>query len=193
LRFPVQLVARPQGDAPRGYMGRLESGHALCGSEIVVLPSGRRSRIRRIVQHGSEREIAVAGDSVTLVLAHDTDIARGDLIADPHNPPREARALDLTLVWLGHEPLRPAGRYLLQQASRRTLARIGEVASRLDVNTLEERAPDGPVVMNDIVRARLAPQAPIYVDGYDEVRATGSMILIDEATNQTVAAGLVDC
>jgi sulfate adenylyltransferase subunit 1 len=191
LRFPVQLVSRPHADVPRGYMGRLESGHVLCGAEVVALPSGRRTRIRRIVHHGAEREIAVAGDSVTLILADDIDIARGDLLADPQKPPREARALDVTLVWLGHEPLRPGGRYLVQQASRRTLARIGEVSSRLDVNTLDERAPEGRVVLNDIVRARLTLQAPLYVDSYDEVRATGSMILIDEATNHTVAAGLL--
>src|SRR4051812_3167305 len=121
LRFPVQLVSRPQAGAPRGYMGRLESGHALCGTEVVVLPSRRRTRIRSIVHHGEEREIAVAGDSVTLVLTDDIDIARGDLIADPQNPPREARSLEVTLVWLAHEALRPSGRYLLQQASRRTL------------------------------------------------------------------------
>ena len=191
LRFPVQLVSRPQGGAPRGYMGRLESGHALCGTEIVVLPSGRRTRIRSIVHHGAEREIAVAGDSVTLILADDIDIARGDLIADPQNPPREVRSLDVTLVWLGQEALRPNARYLLQQASRRTLARIGEVSSRLDVNTLKAVAPEGEVVLNDIVRVCLSLQAPLHVDPYDEVRATGSMILIDEATNQTVAAGLV--
>ncbi|HEY6822419.1 MAG TPA: sulfate adenylyltransferase, partial [Burkholderiales bacterium] len=191
LRFPVQLVSRPQGGAPRGYMGRIESGHALCGTEVVVLPSGRRTRIRSIVHHGAEREIAVAGDSVTLVLADDIDIARGDLIADPHHPPQEARSLDVTLVWLGHEELRPNGRYLLQQASRRTLARIAEVSSRLDVDTLKSAAPEGAVILNDIVRVRLALQAPLFVDPYDEIRATGSMILIDEATNQTVAAGLV--
>jgi len=176
LRFPVQLVSRPQGDAPRGYMGRIESGHVLAGAEVVLLPGGRRTRIRQIVSHGVEREIAVAGDSVTLVLADDIDLARGDLIADAERPPRETRALDLTLVWLGHEPLRPGGRYTVQQAARRALARV---------------SADGEVRLNDIVRARLALQAPLFVDPYEEVRATGALILIDEATHQTVAAGLV--
>jgi len=176
LRFPVQLVSRPQAGSPRGYMGRLESGHLLTGAEIVVLPGGRRTRVRRILSHGTEREIAVAGDSVTLVLADDVDLARGDLIADPANPPREARSLGVTLVWLGDEPLRPGGRYLVQQASRRTPATV---------------EPDGVVRLNDIARARLSLHAPLFVDAYEEVRVTGCFILIDEATNHTVAAGLV--
>jgi sulfate adenylyltransferase large subunit len=176
LRFPIQLVSRPQAGVPRGCMGRIESGHLLAGTEVVAFPTGRRTRVRQILDHGAQREIAVAGDSVTLVLAHDIDIARGDLIADPANPPREARALDATLVWLGHEALRPGGRYLVQQASRRTLARV---------------EPQGTVRLNDIARARLSLQAPLFVDSYEEVRATGCFILIDEATNHTVAAGLV--
>jgi sulfate adenylyltransferase large subunit len=176
LRFPVQLVSRPHAGSPRGYMGRLESGHLLAGTKVLVLPGGRRTRVRQILSHGAEREIAVAGDSVTLVLADDIDLARGDLIADPVNPPREARSLGVTLVWLGDEPLRPGGRYLVQQASRRTLARV---------------EPDGVVRLNDVARARLALQAPLFVDAYEEVRATGCFILIDEATNHTVAAGLV--
>ncbi len=176
LRFPVQLVSRPYAGSPRGYMGRLESGHLLSGAEILVLPGGRRTRVRRILSHGAEREIAVAGDSVTLLLSDEVDLARGDLIADPANPPREARSLGVTLVWLGDEPLRPGGRYLVQQASRRTPARV---------------EPDGVVRLNDIARARLSLQAPLFVDAYEEVRATGCFILIDEATNHTVAAGLV--
>ncbi len=191
FRFPVQLVSKPSGSSPRGYMGRIESGHVLAGTEVSILPSGRRSRVRQIVLHGAEREIAVAGDSVMLVLADDIDIGRGDLIAGASTPPREARSLDVTLVWLGHEPLRVGARYLVQQAARRTLARISQVHSRMDIDTLGEIAVEGRIGANDIVRARLSLQAPLFVDSYDEVRATGALILIDEATNHTVAAGLV--
>ncbi len=191
LRFPVQLVSRPQGSTPRGYMGRIESGHVLAGTEVIVLPSGRRTRIRQIIVHGAEREIAVAGDSVTLVLADDIDIARGDLIVDASAPPREARSLEVQLVWLAQEPMRPGGRYLVQQAARRTLARISEVHSRLDIATLQEVTAAGGAGANDIVRARLSLQAPLFVDAYESVRATGALILIDEATNHTVAAGMV--
>ena len=180
FRFPVQLVSRPQANvensALRGYMGRIESGHVLVGTEVALLPSGRRSRVRQILTHGASREIAVAGDSVTLVLADDIDLARGDLIADPVNPPRETRLLDVTLVWLGHELMRPGGRYLVQQGSRRVLAKV--------------HAPE-PLALNDIGQARLTLNAPLFVDSYDSVRTTGSLILIDEATNHTVAAGLV--
>jgi sulfate adenylyltransferase subunit 1 len=191
LRFPVQLASRPQAGQPRGYMGRIESGHVLAGAEVLVLPSGRRTRVRQIVLHGTERELAVAGDSVTLVLADEIDIARGDLIADASHPPRETKSLEVTLVWLGHEPLRPGGRYIAQHAARRTFAKVAEVRTKLDVDTQAEAAPGDSVSINDIVRVRLSLQAPLFVDPYDEVRATGSLILIDEATNHTVAAGLV--
>ena len=191
LRFPVQLVSRPQGNAPRGYMGRIESGHVLAGTEVTVVPSGRRTRIRKILVHGAEREIAVAGDSVTLVLADAIDIARGDLIVDSSAPPREAHSLEVRLVWLGQEPMRLGGRYLVQQSARRTLTRISEVRSRLDISTLREMPAEGGVGANDIVRARLSLQTPLFVDAYESVRATGALILIDEATNHTVAAGMV--
>jgi sulfate adenylyltransferase subunit 1 len=175
FRFPVQLVSKPHAGVPRGYMGRIESGHILAGTEVVLLPGGRKSRVRQILAHGVSRELAVAGDSVTVVLADDIDVARGDLMADPRHLPRESRALDVTLVWLGHEPLRPGGRYLVQQAARRVPAKVEAHA----------------LALNDIGQARLALAAPLFVDSYDSVRATGSLILIDEATNHTVAAGLV--
>jgi sulfate adenylyltransferase subunit 1 len=175
FRFPVQLVSKPHPGVPRGYMGRIESGHVLAGTEIVLLPGGRKSRVRQILAHGVSRELAVAGDSVTVVLADDMDVARGDLMADPRHLPRESRALDVTLVWLGHEPLRPGGRYLVQQAARRVPAKVEAHA----------------LALNDIGQARLALAAPLFVDSYDSVRATGSLILIDEVTNHTVAAGLV--
>ena len=157
-------------------MGRIESGHILAGAEVAVLPSGRRTRVREILTHGMQREIAVAGDSVTLVLADEIDLGRGDLIVDAQALPTETRSLSVTLVWLGAEPLRPGARYLVQQASRR-------VPARLDA----ERA----LHLNDIAAVQLSLFAPLFVDRYDAVRVTGSLIVIDEATNQTVAAGLV--
>ena len=180
LRFPVQLVSRPTGDAARGYMGRIESGHVLTGAEVALLPashpSGRRTRVRQILTHDGSREIAIAGDSVTLVLTEDIDLARGDLIADAANLPREVRAVEPTLVWLADQPLRPDGRYLVQQAARRVLAKVHAAA---------------PLALNEIGKVRLALGSPLFVDPYEAVRATGSLILIDEATNHTVAAGLL--
>ncbi|MBV9191095.1 MAG: sulfate adenylyltransferase, partial [Betaproteobacteria bacterium] len=126
-----------------------------------------------------------------ITLANDLDIARGDLLVDARSAPQEARQPEATLVWFDTEPMRPTGRYLVQQAGRRTLGRIKDVLSRRDVHTLEERPAESAVGMNDIVRVTLSLQAPLFVDPYDAVRATGSFILIDEATNRTVAAGMI--
>ena len=191
LRFPVQLVSRPQAATARSYLGRIESGVIARGDEVQVFPGGRRTRVRALAVQGAPREVAAAGDSVSVALADDIDIARGDLIVDPQIAPREARALEATLVWLDMEPLRPGGRYLVQHATRRTLGRIRTVTSRRDVQTLGECPAEGAVAANDIVRVQLALQAPLYVDRYEAVRATGAFILIDEATNRTVAAGMV--
>jgi sulfate adenylyltransferase subunit 1 len=179
FRLSVQLVSRPQGERARSYLGRIESGAVSVGDEVRVLPGTRRSRVREIIVQGARSTRAAAGDSVSLALADDIDVSRGDLLVDPQSAPREARAPEATLVWFDAEPMRPAARYLVQQASRRMLGRIKEVAS------------DGPVAMNDIVRATLSLQAPLYVDSYESVRGTGAIILIDEATNRTVAAGMI--
>jgi len=192
LRFPLQLVSRPQGESARAYLGRIESGTVAVGDEVLALPGGRRSRVRQLVVQGQPRDLAGAGDSVSLVLADDIDIARGDLLCDAQAAPRETRSLEATLVWLDADPMHASGRYLVQQqGGRRTLARIREVTSRRDVHTLDERPTDGSIATNDIVQARLALQSPLFLDPYDAVRATGSFILIDEATNRTVAAGMV--
>jgi sulfate adenylyltransferase large subunit len=191
LRLAVQLVSRPQGDAARAYLGRIDSGVLAVGAEVLALPSGRRTRVRAVTVQGAPSEAAAAGDSVSVVLADDIDLARGDLIVDAAAPPREARSLEATLVWFDADPLRANSRYLVQQGSRRTPARVREVTSRRDVHTLEERPANGPVATNDIVRAGISLQMPLFVDSYEAVRATGAFILIDEATNRTVAAGLV--
>ena len=191
FRLPVQLASRPQGDSARSYLGRIESGSVSLGDEVLALPGTRRTRVREIVVQGVRSSRALAGDSVSLALADDIDIARGDLLVDPSAAPREARAPDATLVWFDNEPLRSGARFLVQQGGRRTLGRLKEIASRRDVHTLEERPAEGPIEMNDIVRATLSLQAPLYVDSYEAVRATGAFILIDEATNRTVAAGMI--
>jgi sulfate adenylyltransferase subunit 1 len=191
LRFPVQLVAPPRAGQPRAYMGRIEAGHVLAGAPVLCMPGARATRVRRILVHGAERDIAVAGDSVSLVLADELDLSRGDLIADAARPPREARSLEATLIWLAAQPLRPTARYLVQLGSRRVAARVSNVETRLDVDSLREIAFEGEVSANDIVNVRLALQAPVFADPYEEVRCTGALILIDEATNHTVAAALV--
>jgi len=157
-------------------MGRIESGNLLTGAEVLVLPGGRRTRVRQIAVHGGSRELAVAGDSVTVALADDLDIARGDLIADAARAPRQASTLEATLVWLDAEPLRNGARYLVQQHVRRVPATL--------------RAA-GEVRMNDIAHAELRAHRPLFVDRYEDVAATGAFIVIDEPTHRTVAAGLI--
>ena len=191
FRLPVQLVSRPQGEAARGYLGRIESGAIAVGDEVQILPSGKRSRVKEIRSHDRSLETAAAGDSITLVLADDIDIARGDLIAGVERAPREARSLEATLVWLDAEPMRNGARYLVQQATRRTLGRVQELLARLDVHTLDEQPAAAAVQVNDIVRSRIVLQSPFFIDPYESVHATGSFILIDEATNRTVAAGML--
>ena len=191
FRLPVQLVSRPRGGNARSYLGRIESGSVAVGDEVLVLPGERRTRIRDIHVQGAHSPTALAGDSVAITLADDLDIARGDLLVDARSAPREARQPEATFVWFDGEPMRPTGRYLVQQAARRTLGRIKDVLSRRDVHTLEEQPAESAVGMNDIVRVTLSLQAPLFVDSYDAVRATGSLILIDEATNRTVAAGMI--
>jgi sulfate adenylyltransferase large subunit len=176
LRFPVQLAARPVVEVPRTLLGRLESGVLIAGSEVVLYPGARRTRVREIRSFEGAREIAEAGDSVALVLTEELDVARGDLLAGAAHPPRETMSLEAQLIWLDREPLRPGRRYLVQHAARRVLAQVE--AGRA-------------VGVNDIAGVRLALQAPLFVDPYAVCRATGGFILIDEATNRTVAAGLV--
>ena len=189
LRFPVQYVLRGK---ERGYMGRIVSGILRPGDEIVVLPSGRRTRVKAITVLDGVREAAAAGDSVTLLLADELDVSRGDMLADLVCPPRAAKAFEARLCWLAGEPLAPQGRYLLKHTTRTVKARFASINYRVDVNTLKKEPFDGAVRMNDIVHAALVVQQPLFADSYAVDRATGAFILIDEATNQTVAAGMIE-
>jgi sulfate adenylyltransferase subunit 1 len=140
--------------------------------------------------------VAVAGDSVTLTLADDIDISRGDLLAKPTLPPRAAKAIEARICWLSAQPLDaralPAARFVLKHTTRSVKARLVSLNSRVDVDTLERQAKPAGLAMNDIAHVALALAQPLFVDSYDLNRATGSFILIDEVSNQTVAAGMID-
>ena len=205
LRFPVQYVARAGGSGAgtgegtrgtRGYMGRIASGTLRPGAEVVALPSGRRTRVKAITILDRVRDAAAAGDSVTLLLADELDVSRGDMLADVVRPPRSARAFEAKLCWLANEPLAPQGRYLLKHTTRTVKAKFASINYRVDVQTLEKQSldgeKDGAVRMNDIVHAALIVQQPVFVDSYAVDRVTGAFILVDEATNQTVAAGMIE-
>ena len=189
LRFPVQYVART---SERGYMGRIVSGTLRPGTEVVALPSGRRTRVKAIMVLDRACEVAASGDSVTLLLADELDVSRGDMLVDVVRQPRAAKAFEAKLCWFGGEPLSPQGRYLLRHSTRTVKARFASIHYRVDVQSLEKVPMSGEVRMNDIVHAALVVQQPVFVDSYAADRATGAFILIDEASNQTVAAGMIE-
>jgi sulfate adenylyltransferase subunit 1 len=195
LRFPVQLVTRPDTaglNGARGYLGRIESGVIRSGDNVLVLPAGRSTCIEQVLSLEGPVEEASAGDCVTLVLADDLDISRGDLIVHDTGLPRTTREVNARICWLSSEPFEPQRSYLLRHTTREVKARIRKVSSRVDIHTLEGEPFTEPLKMNEIVHAELALAQPVSVDAYQINRATGAFILIDEVTNQTVAAGLVD-
>jgi sulfate adenylyltransferase subunit 1 len=163
---------------------------------VLALPSDRRTVVKDIVCLDASLPVAVAGDSVTLTLADDIDVSRGDLLAEPTLPPRAAREIEARICWLSAQPLDaralPAARFLLKHTTRSVKARLVSLDSRVDVDTLEQQAEPAGLAMNDIAHVALALAQPLFVDSYELNRATGSFILIDEATNQTVAAGMID-
>jgi sulfate adenylyltransferase subunit 1 len=192
LRFPVQYVSRGQ---TRSYMGRIAAGTLQAGADVIVLPSGRRTRVKGIHILDAALEAAYLGDSVALSLEDEVDVSRGDMIVDAHRVPRPVKFFSAKLCWLANEPHRPhepQGRYLLRHTTRTVKARFAAIDYRIDVQTLEHRPLEGEVRMNDIVHASLQVQQPVFVDSYAVDRATGAFILIDEATNQTVAAGMIE-
>jgi sulfate adenylyltransferase subunit 1 len=197
LRLPVQWVCRPSQADVRAYAGRLEAGRLSVGDEVRVLPSGLRSRVTRIALGENELPVAVAGRSVLVSLADEIDVSRGDLLvlADDASAATR-RELTATLCWLHANPLAPARTYLLRHTTRDAKARIHAVDGRLDIHDLTWGAADASaspaaVGLNDIARVRIRTQQPLALDAYRDARTTGSFILIDEATNETVAAGVV--
>jgi bifunctional enzyme CysN/CysC len=189
FRFPVQRVVRAGQDF-RGYSGQVASGVVRPGDEIVVLPSGRRSRVERIVTFEGELEYAFAPLSVTLCLQDDLDVGRGDLIAHPNNVPRAERAIEAMVVWMDDEPLKAGRNYVLKHTTNTVKASCAAIAYRVDPNNLH-REPVTELSLNDIGRVRLTLFKPAYVDEYRKNRAMGSFILIDPLTNATVGAGMV--
>jgi len=193
LRLPVQWVCRPAQSDFRGYAGRIESGRVALGDELLVFPSGRTSRVTGLSLGTQALEQAGAGSSILLTLADDLDISRGDLLAHTGAAaPLPCKAFDAKVCWLSARPLEPRREYLLRQATRDTRVRVAAVRARLDVETLAWVGDEAAVQANDIVRLRLSTQQPIAGDPYERFRSLGSFILIDPATHDTVAAGMIE-
>jgi sulfate adenylyltransferase subunit 1 len=191
FRFPIQYVARPTADLPRRYLGRIESGSLAAGDEVVVLPSGTRTRVREIRTHDRTLDCAGLHASVGIVLDDEIDVSRGDMIAKPDTSPRARSRLEADVCWLGDSDLAAARTYLLKHTTRTVRARVERIDWRWDVTT-QSREPGGAsLATNDIARIGLLLAQPVFADPYAGHRATGSFVLIDEATNNTVAAGMV--
>jgi bifunctional enzyme CysN/CysC len=216
-RFPVQWVIRPSGPGAaqrssangggpggsesahpgasrldyRGYAGQLASGALRVGEEVVVLPTGQRSTIEAIDTYDGERDEALAPMSVTVRLTDELDISRGEVICRPEEAPKVGRELQADVCWMNEQPLRRGGRYLLKQTTRTATAIVDELCDHVDVRTLERAGAPEQLELNDIGRVRLRTSVPLVFDPYSSNRRTGSFILIDEATNNTVGAGLI--
>jgi len=192
-RLPVQWVCRPAQSDFRGYAGRLEAGTLSVGDEVIVLPGGLRSRVTRIAIGETELSLAVAGQSVMVSLADERDVSRGDtIVRSDQMAPAQRQQLSAVLCWLSATPLSTARSYVLQHTTRSVKSRVISVDARLDIHSLEWTPDGNAVVLNDIVRVQLKTQQPLVADAYRANRDTGSFILVDEATNDTVAAGLID-
>lgn len=189
FRFPVQMALRPNASF-RGFAGQIASGTIRPGEEVVVLPSGRSSRVRSIIAGGGELAEAAAGDSVLLTLEDEIDVSRGDMIVRPGNLPQASSTLQCTLCWMSEEPLDPRTPYILQHTTRQVRAHVDQLTYRIDVDTLH-REPARTLELNEIGRVRLVTTQPLFFDSYQINRATGNFILIDPYSNDTVAAGMI--
>jgi sulfate adenylyltransferase subunit 1 len=187
----VQYVSRPSDDGGRGYMGRVEAGSIRVGDRVTVLPSGRSTTVRTISTFEGAREVARLHDTVTIALADEVDVTRGDIFVEAGGAPDAVRQIDATVCWLDERPLDVRRTYILRHATREVRARVTRLTHRWNVSTQSrEPAPDA-LAMNDIGDATVALASPIVADRYADIAATGSFVLVDEATNGTVAAGLI--
>ena len=194
-RFPVQWVIRPHSDEWhdfRGYAGRVAGGVFKPGDKVTVMPSGFQSRVKGIHDiHGDVPE-AFAPMSVTVTLEDEIDISRGDMIVKQNNPPQSSQQIEAMICWFSSEAnLEERGRYTLRHTTNDVKCLVKELKYKMDINTLHKLKEDREVRLNDIARVSLQTSAPLHFDRYRRNRATGSFILIDEQTNNTVAAGMI--
>lgn len=193
-RFGVQGVVRPQSDKYhdfRGYTGKVEGGIFRPGDEVMVLPSGLTSKVKALETFDGQLEEAFPPMSICMTLEDDIDIGRGDMICRPNNHPEVSQDLDLMVCWLNQDGLKPGGKYIIRHSSNEARCVIKGVRYKMDINTLHRLEDDKEIKLNDIGRIFIRTTKPMMVDPYKKNRNTGSVILIDEFTNETVAAGMV--
>ena len=193
VRFPVQWVIRPMSDDHhdyRGYGGQMAGGVLCPGSEVVVLPGGRRTTLAGIDTYAGEVEAAFPTMSVALRFADEIDVSRGDMVVGTEDQPETSRELEAHVCWMSDKPLAPRGRYAIKHTTRTARAVIEDIEHRVDINTLEH-VKASELGLNEIGRVHLRTSSPLVVDPYSRNRSTGSFILIDESTNDTVGAGMI--
>lgn len=194
-RLPVQYVIRPQKVEGyhdyRGFAGRIASGIFRKGEEVTVLPSGFNSKIKSIRNMDKEVKEAFPPMSVSIELEDEIDISRGDMITKPNNQTEASQDIDVMMCWFDDKPLTMGGKYILRHTSNEALAMVKDIVYKMDINQISRNSEDKQISMNDIFRAKLRTTKPLFYDGYKKNRTTGSIVLIDEATNNTVAAGML--
>jgi sulfate adenylyltransferase subunit 1 len=193
FRFPVQWVCRPHSaEHPdfRAVAGRVEAGDVAVGDAVQILPSGLTTRVKEIRLGDLSLRDAVSEQSVMLVLEDEVDVGRGDLLVRPDEAPEVRRSVDAVVCWLSERPLSPARRYVVRHTTRETKAQVSAIAWKVDLAAIEQVAADG-LAMNDIGQVTLRLAQPIAADRYADNRETGAFIVVDEATNDTVAAGMI--
>ncbi|MDX9952309.1 MAG: GTP-binding protein [Methylophilaceae bacterium] len=198
FRFPVQYVCRPHASEDpelhdyRGFMGRIECGEIAVGDAVTALPSGQTSRIKAIEIGGQQLQRAITEQSVSLLLEDEIDISRGDMLVKSGQAPEPVKQIEAMVCWLSETPMSPARTYIVRHTTRESKAKVGSIGYRVDVNTLEHLQGEGGLAMNDIARMTLKLAQPLMVDPYKVNRATGAFIIIDESTNNTVGAGMIE-
>lgn len=193
-RFPIQTVIRPQTTEfhdYRGYAGRIAGGVFKKGDEVVVLPSGFSSRVKSIDTFNGELAEAFAPMSVSITLEDDIDISRGDMIVRENNQPKVQQDLDVMVCWLNEKPLMHRGKYALKHTSNDVRCIVKDIKYKLNINTLHRDEEDTNIGLNDIARISIRTTKPLFHDSYRRNRNTGSVIIIDEGTNETVGAGMI--
>ena len=193
-RFPVQFVIRPHSTEYhdyRGYAGRVEGGVFKVGDEVVVHPSGFTSKIKSIDTINGPLEEAFPPMSVSITLENDIDISRGDMLSKPLNQPQTSQDIELMICWLNEKKLNPSAKYYIKHTTKEARCMVKDVRYKVDINTLHKMEDQKEIGLNDIARILIRTTTPLYFDSYKRNRATGSVILIDEFTNETVAAGMI--
>ncbi|MGC4021909.1 MAG: sulfate adenylyltransferase subunit CysN [Cyclobacteriaceae bacterium] len=193
-RFPVQYVVRPQSKDYhdfRGYAGRVAGGIFRVGDEIVSFPSGFKSKVKEIFSGNDKLKEAFAPMSVTLTLEDEIDISRGDVIAKPNNHPQAEQDLDLMICWMNQKTVKLGDKFFIRHTTREVKGILKEIKYKLDINSLQRIENTDQLVMNDIARVKIRTAQPLFFDSYRKNRITGSLILVDEGTNETVGAGMI--